>query len=365
MSELKRNERESKLISRRRFLKGATLLGAGGLLAACAAPPAAAPQQPAQSAAEAQPTEAPAAASEGGTYATVVKIAGINWFNRMEEGVKEWGQQAGVTAFLTGPEKADAALQIPILENLIAQKVTALCVVPMDPDVLDPVLKKAMDAGITVITHEASNQKSMHWDIEAFDNTAYGAHLMDYIGNKIGGEGEYAVFVGSLGSKTHNEWVDGGIARQKEKFPNMKLVADKQETKDDSQIAYEKMKELLKAYPNLRAVQTSASTDAAGVGQAIEEAGLIGKIVVAGTSLPSISGKFITSGAVDMISFWDPKIAGIAMNKLAMMHTKGEKIGDGMDLGLEGYNKLIAKGNVLYGSAWVDVTKENLDQYPF
>lgn len=295
----------------------------------------------------------------------VVKIAGINWFNRMEEGVKEWGQENGVQAFLTGPEKADAALQIPIIANLIAQRVTAIGVVPMDPDVLDPVLKKAMDAGIVVITHEASNQKSMHWDIEAFDNVAYGAHLMDFIGEKVGGEGEYAVFVGSLGSKTHNEWVDGGIARQKERFPKMKLVGDKQETKDDAQIAYQKMKELLKAYPNLRAAQTSASTDIPGVGQAIEEAGLIGKIVVAGTTLPSIGGKFIESGAVSMISFWDPKIAGKAMLKLAKMHKNGEKIGDGMDLGLPGYEKLIAKGNVLYGSAWVDVTKENLNQYPF
>jgi simple sugar transport system substrate-binding protein len=347
-------------LSRRQVLRGAGLLGLGTVIAACAAPP---PQTGTQPSAGTQPTSAEDKAK--GTYATVVKIAGINWFNRMEEGVKEWGQQNGVTAFLTGPEKADAALQIPIIENLIAQKVSALCVVPMDPDVLDPVLKKAMDAGIAVITHEASNQKSMHWDIEAFDNTAYGAHLMDFIAEQIGGEGEYAVFVGSLGSKTHNEWVDGGIARQKEKYPNMKLVADKQETKDDSQIAYQKMKELIKAYPNLRAVQTSASTDAAGVGQAIEEAGLVGKIVVAGTSLPSITGKFIASGAVQMISFWDPKLAGIAMNKLAMMHIKGEPIGDGMDLGLEGYNKLIARGNILYGSAWVDVTKANLDQYNF
>ncbi len=356
------NPEKDRKINRRQLLKGAVMLSAGSLLAACAAPAA----QPQQQTSNQQPAEQPKPAADAmGTYAVVVKIAGINWFNRMEEGVKEWGTENGVTAFLTGPEKADAALQIPIIENLIAQKVSALGVVPMDPDVLDPVLKKAMDAGITVITHEASNQKSMHWDIEAFDNTEYGAHLMDFIGEQVGGEGEYAVFVGSLGSKTHNEWVDGGIARQKEKFPNMKLVADKQETKDDSQIAYQKMKELLKAFPNLRAAQTSASTDAAGVGQAIEEAGLVGKIVVAGTSLPSITGKFIESGAVQMISFWDPKIAGKAMLKLAMMHIKGEKIGDGMDLGLEGYNKLIARGNVLYGSAWVDVTKDNLNDYPF
>ena len=83
------------------------------------------------------------------------------------------------------PTEADVAQQIPIIEDLIAQGVDALCVVPMDPTQLDPVLKKAMDAGITVITHEASNQKEMDFDIEAFDNTAFGAGLMVMTSNCV------------------------------------------------------------------------------------------------------------------------------------------------------------------------------------
>jgi len=78
---------------------------------------------------------APAAAPSGGeaTYTTVVKIAGINWFNRMEEGVKKFGEESGISASLVGPAEADAAQQIPIIEDLIAQGVDALCVIPMDP----------------------------------------------------------------------------------------------------------------------------------------------------------------------------------------------------------------------------------------
>ena len=72
---------------------------------------------------------------------------------------------------------------------------------------------------------------------------------MDRLAAEMGEEGEYAVFVGSLGSKTHNEWVDGGIERQLEAYPNMAMVGDKNESFDDSQIAYEKAKEILKAYP--------------------------------------------------------------------------------------------------------------------
>ena len=182
----------------KRYLSGLALLVIMAMvLAACPAPQAGSGQP----AAEAPAAEAPAAA-EGDqlTFTTVVKIAGITWFNRMEEGVKKFGEENGINATLIGPEEADAALQIPMIEDLIAKQVDALCVIPMDPDVLDPTLKKAMDAGITVITHEASNQKSMDFDIEAFDNLAYGAHLMDHLAKMMGEEGESAVFVGSLGS---------------------------------------------------------------------------------------------------------------------------------------------------------------------
>lgn len=328
----------------------ATMAAAGLLLTACLTQAA---------------TPVPNTVDVAGAFATVVKIDGIAWFNRMKEGVSEWGAENKVNAFVTGPDRADPNLQAQIIDKLIAQKVAAINVVPVDPTVLDPVLKKAMDAGIVVITHEASNQKNMDWDIEAFDNSAFGAHLMDALAKAMGEKGEYAVFVSTLGSQTHNEWVDAAVARQKAKYPDMKLIGTKIETRDNLDLAYQRMKELIKMYPNLKGIQTSASTTSAGAARAIEEAGLNGKIKVVGTGLPSITGKYLKSGSVEMISFWDPKLAGIAMNKLAAMQKKGEKIGNGLNLGLKGYDNLKVKGRVLYGNAWVDLTKNNLDAYPY
>jgi simple sugar transport system substrate-binding protein len=344
----------------------AVILLLTALIVGCVAP-AAAPAPAAEApAAEAPAAEGEAAAPSDLTFTTVVKIAGINWFNRMEEGVKKFGADTGINASLVGPAEADAAQQIPIIEDLIAQGVDALCVVPMDPTQLDPVLQKAMDAGITVITHEASNQNNMHWDIEAFDNMAFGAGLMDRLAASMGEEGEYAVFVGSLGSKTHNEWVDGGINRQKEAYPNMVMVGDKNESFDDAEIAYQKAKEILAAYPNIKGFQGSASTDVAGIGRAIEEAGLQDVVSVVGTSLPSIAGDLLTTGAIDAIGFWDPAVAGEACNKLAQMHIAGEEIGDGTNLGIPGYESLILVGeNVLYGNAPVYVDGTTAGDYPF
>lgn len=345
----------------RKFTVLISILVLAALLAACAAPAAPAPSAPAPAAPAADP-----APSGDLVFTTVVKIAGINWFNRMEEGVAKFNaENDGITATLVGPAQADAAQQIPIIEDLIARGVDGLCVIPMDPEQLDPVLGRAMEAGIAVITHEATNQTNMHWDIEAFDNRAFGAGLMDMLAENMGFEGEYVVFVGSLGSVTHNEWVDGAIERQLEAYPNLTLVGDRYETFDDAQTAYERAREVLAAFPNIKGFQGSASTDVAGIGQAIEEAGLQDEVSVVGTSLPSIAGDLLRSGAIDAIGFWDPAVAGEACNKLLQMHLAGEEIGDGTNLGIPGYENLIAVGNVLYGNAPVYVTAEDMDDYPF
>lgn len=296
---------------------------------------------------------------------TVVKITGINWFNRMETGVKKFATDTKMAASQTGPAQADAAQQAAIIEDLIAKRPDAILVVPFSPETLEPVLKKAMDRGIKVITHEASNQKNTLWDIEAFDNTAFGARLMDRLAKCMGGQGKYAVFVGSLTSKTHNEWADGGINRQKAAYKGMQQVAGKQETADDADKAYERAKEILRAHPDVRGFQGSASTDVAGIGRAIEEAGLEDRTCVYGTSLPSIAGKYLETGAVDGIGFWDPADAGYVMNKVAQLVLDGKPITNGMDLGVKGYNKVQLKGKVIYGQAFVDVDKANYKQYPF
>lgn len=310
-----------------------------------------------------------AVAQKKWTITTVVKITGINWFNRMEEGVKEYAKTSGNNATQTGPSAADAAQQLQIITDIIAKKPDAIAVVPMDPATLEAIFKTAAERGIKVITHEADSQKNTLYDIEAFDNVAFGANLNKRLEKCMGGEGKWTVFVGSLGSKTHNQWADGGIANAK-KNAKMILVDAKQETADDADKAYEKAKEILTKYPDIKGFQGSASTDVAGIGRAVEEAGLNDKVCVFGTSLPSIAGKYIATGAVDGIGFWDPKDAGIVMNKVAQMVLEGKRITNGMNLGIKGYEKVsvtkgAGTGKIIRGTAFVDVDKTNYKNFPF
>src|SRR5579875_2600887 len=78
----------------------------------------------------------------------VVKIGGIPWFNAMDAGIRKRAEQLGVKAFMVGPTSADPALQVRAIEDLIAQRVDVIGVVPNDAKVLEPVLQRARAAGI-------------------------------------------------------------------------------------------------------------------------------------------------------------------------------------------------------------------------
>src|SRR3954452_2445191 len=104
----------------------------------------------------------------------VVKIGGIPWFNAMETGIKEKSKELGDNGFMVGPTSADPALQVRAIEDLIAQGVNVIGVVPNDATVLEPVLKKARDAGIKVITHESPDQVNADWDFEMVSSVGFG-----------------------------------------------------------------------------------------------------------------------------------------------------------------------------------------------
>lgn len=305
------------------------------------------------------------------TIATVVKVDGIAWFDRMRDGVEQFKGDTGNDVWMVGPSQADAAAQVQIVENLIAQGVDAIAIVPFSVEAVEPVLKKARDRGIVVISHEASNIQNVDFDIEAFDNKAYGANLMKELGKSMGGKGKYVATVGSLTSKSQMEWIDGAVEYQKANFPEMSQATERLETYDDANTDYTKLKEAMTAYPDITGILGAPMPTSAGAGRLIAEGGLSGKVFFSGTGLVSVAGEYIKNDNIQYIQFWDPAVAGYAMNMLAVavLEKKSEQIKAGLNMGLPGYESLLvpdaSKPHLLYGAGWVGVTKENMDKYDF
>ena len=347
-------------MKQRRFTAGAAslALALGLTLSACSS----------GTAPSAGPSES--AKDKNYTIAVVPKDATNPWFVRMETGVKQFASDTGLNVYQKGPSETDATMQAQVIQDLIAQKVDAIAVVPVDPGALETVLKQAMDAGIVVVTHEGASQQNTMYDIEAFNNSAYGAFIMDNLAECMGKEGVYTTMVGHVTNASHNEWADGGVAYQKEKFPNMTLLAEEPrvESQDDGEQAYQTAKELLKKYPNLKGIMGTSSFDAPGVARAIDELGLKGKVCTSGTGMPAANKEILVNGSVSALTLWDPAKAGYAMASLAKKILDGDKIEGTVDLGVEGYTEMkFAEGSnkVLEGNGWIVINKDNVDSFGF
>ncbi|RRC94755.1 autoinducer 2 ABC transporter substrate-binding protein [Schaalia canis] len=315
-------------------------------------------------------TPAPAASSGDHSIVIVPKDSTNPWFVRMETGVKKFAEDTGINAYQKGPAETDATQQAQVIQDLIAQGVSAIGVVPVDPGVLEPVLKEAMDAGIIVITHEGASQENTMYDIEAFNNSAYGAFIMDNLAKAMGEEGVYTTMVGHVTNASHNEWADGGVEHAKKTYPKMTLLEanPRVESNDDGESAYQAAKELLKTYPELKGIMGTSSFDAPGVARAIEELGLTGKVFTAGTGMPAANAEILKKDLVSALTLWDPADAGYAMASLANKILNGEEVKDGINLGVPGYeNMKFAEGStkVLEGNGWITINKDNVDSFGF
>jgi simple sugar transport system substrate-binding protein len=164
------------------------------------------------------------------------------------------------------------------------------------------------------------------------------------------------------------EWVEAAYDYQIENFPGMTRLETPIESTDNETAAYEKAKEILAKYPDIKGFQGSAGNDVPGIARAIEEAGLEDDVCVMGTSIPSASAKYLATGSIDKIFFWDPALAGEAQLEIARILADGGTIEEGTDLGIEGYEnlrKLDGYDNVFVGDAGIAADADEAARYDF
>ena len=289
----------------------------------------------------------------------VVKIGGIPWFNAMEAGIKEQGQKLGLDAFMVGPTSADPALQVRAIEDLIAQGVKVIGVVPNDAKVLEPVLMKAQAAGIKVVTHESPAQKGADWNFELASSTGFGEAHAKLLAEKMGGKGEYAVYVGSLTVPLHNAWADAAIEYLKTNHPDMKLVGDRYGVAEDVDKSRSTALDLIAAHPELKGFLAFGSQGPIGAGRAVEERRKTGEIFVIGPFSPGQGQKLIKADAIAGGFMWNPKQAGEVFVTMADRLIKGESVKEGDDI--PGLGVIKPAGNDIIVDQLLAINKDTVD----
>jgi simple sugar transport system substrate-binding protein len=289
----------------------------------------------------------------------VMKIGGIPWFNAMDAGIKKRADQLGVKAFMVGPTSADPALQVRAIEDLIAQRVDVIGVVPNDAKVLEPVLQRARAAGIKVITHESPNQENADWDFELASVKGFGEAYGKRLAAAMGGKGEYAVFVGSLTVPLHNAWADAAIAYLKANDPDMKLVGDRYGVAENVDASRQTALDLMRAHPDLKGILAFGSQGPIGAARAVDETHKKGQVVVLGPFSPGQGKRLVHDGILTGGYMWNPELAGEVFVTLGTMVAKGEPVKDGTNI--PGLGVVHPQGHDLIVDQLVDLNASTVD----
>ncbi len=295
----------------------------------------------------------------------VAKLVGIPWFNVTKEGMEIAGKELGVNVDLVGPAEPDAAQQARVVEDLIAKEVDAIIVMPNDTKMIDPILQKAREKGILVLTHESMEQQSCDYDIELLDEKVFGESFIDELVRVAGDKGGYAIMVGGLTVASHMLRMDYAVAHQKKNYPNLYQVTDRIPCSESVEQSHDKTLELLKAYPDLIGIISIGSMAPTGIANALKEKGAVGKVANIGATLPSMCAPYLKDGSMSGGLLYSPKDAGKAVVIVAKWLLDGNKIEDLTEVKGIGSGKVKLDGKVILLDGMIRITKENVDSWGF
>jgi len=266
--------------------------------------------------------------ASGDKYAIVFKNTGNPYGDRQMGGFKAGIEEQGLQAILRAPDQPTAEAQIQILEQLISQKVKAICIVGNDRDALQPVLTKAKKQGIKVFSLDSGvNPASRLTHVNQADSEKIGRTLVEAAYDMAGGSGEIAILSATSQATNQNLWIEFMKKElAKPKFANLKLVkiAYGDDLRDKS---VSEAEGLLQSYPNLKVIIAPTTVGIAAAGKVLTDKGLGGKVFLTGLGLPSEMATYIENGVCPYMFLWNPIDVGYLGAYVATALTSGKITG--------------------------------------
>ncbi len=285
-------------------------------------------------------TAAPAVDLSKVKIAVVMKGPGSNnpFWAAVEGGANDAGKVLGVTVTVQAPPtESDTPAQIAIVEDDITKGVTAIAIAPTDPAALEPVLKKAIDAGIKVVFIDTKGQNAGVTFIGT-DNQAGAALAGKYICDNLKPGDKVAIIQGIITQSTGQARADG--AKTAVTACGLKLVAEVPADWDTAK-GQAAMEDILTKNPDLKGVFGSNDNMALGAVQAIKNAKLTGKILVVGFDANPDAATAILAGEMNATIAQAPANIGKFGIESLIKLIKGETLGPVVDTGTE----LVTKDN--------------------
>jgi ribose transport system substrate-binding protein len=271
-----------------------------------------------------------AAADKKLTIAFVMGAESDPFFQAMKVGAEAEAKAQGVNLIWKGDASHyDVATEVPIVDNVIAQKPDGLVLIPTDPDGLQASSDKAVAAGIAVAnvdTHVTDLSKVVTFITG--DNGDGGAKAADAIATKIGyTDGKtYEVVVGltSATATTNVARLEGFKAAVAAKYPGIQ-IKDVAYSASNPQTASSNVNNWLTKYPNLSGIFAIDGTNASGAAAALQAKGLTGKIALVGYDAYPANVDLIKQGVFTALIAQDPAAEARLAIKTLVEYIKNKK----------------------------------------
>lgn len=283
------------------------------------------------------------AAGEKKQFAIVYSIA-VDFFDTVTRGAQDEIKSSGkaVDLMVKAPEKGDINQQIEIMENLITMGVDGIAIGPSDSAALTPMIDKAIDAGIPVVTFDTDAPDSKRLGYIGTDNYEAGRLL----GKTVGDLDPNAKVVATISVPTQlglQQRVKGAKDVWAESYPGVELI-DTRSSGGDPAVTLSNIEDMVKAHPDFT---TLIGIDAQGGPAAVsawKSLGITDKKAVVFDDLPAV-------------------IQGIRDGQINAAISQFE-----YKWGAEIVDKLwdAANGGEVPASTMIDavaITKDNVDQY--
>ena len=261
---------------------------------------------------------------ESKKFAVLVKSAGNPFNERQSSGFEEVIKKAGAQVIVKAPEAPTAEAQITMINELVAQKVDAIAIAGNDFDALSPALKKAMDAGIKILSFDSAvNATSRMVHINQADSEKIGRTLIQATKEMVGGAGQIAILSATSQAANQNTWIEWMKTELEEgDYKGMDLVKIAYGD-DEFQKSVDETEALIKNYPDLKAIIAPTTVGIMAAAKVVTDRGLIGKIAITGLGLPSEMAEYITNGSCPWMYLWNPIDVGSLTAHAALALVEG------------------------------------------
>jgi len=239
--------------------------------------------------------------------AVIVKTGNSSFWQNVQTGcfdaqkeLKKTTPKFSVT-FLGPQSESNVNEEINIVESAIDRGVKAIVLAPSDTTALIPVVKKAKAAGIPVVIIDSllEGDKANYDSFLATDNKAAGEACAKELIARAGKKGKIAImsYVAGVGSEIGRV---GGFKDYIAKNSSLEIVTT-QYSQSDQVTALNQTTNVLAANPDLVGIFGANEPTAVGMGRAIAQAGLAGKIVAIGFDGNGVLQNFVKDGTIQAI----------------------------------------------------------------